>query len=74
LRFVFSIQRDLPAWTSGPGSFIGTNGWTRVEQTVRVPEATKLLEIQVIRKPTIKFENKVSGTAWIDDVSLSRIE
>ncbi len=54
--------------------FIGSTGWRRVEQTVRVPSATKLVEIQVIREPTMKFDNKVSGTAWIDNVSLSRIE
>jgi O-antigen ligase len=54
--------------------FVGTTGWKKVEQTVRVPRATRLLEIQVIREPTMKFDNRVSGTAWIDTVSLSRIE
>ena len=54
--------------------FVGTTGWKKVEQTVRVPGATKLVAIQVIREPTMKFDNKVSGTAWIDTVSLSRIE
>jgi hypothetical protein len=54
--------------------FIGTHGWKRVEQTVRVPGATQLLTVQVIREPTMKFDNKVSGTAWIDTVSLSRID
>ena len=55
--------------------FVGTTPrWTRVERTVRVPAATKLLEVQVIREPTLKFDNRVSGTAWIDTVSLSRIE
>jgi len=54
--------------------FLGTTGWKRVERTVGVTQATKLLAIQVIREPTMKFDNKVSGTAWIDTVSLSRIE
>jgi tetratricopeptide (TPR) repeat protein len=54
--------------------FIGTTGWEKVEQTVRVPNETKLIEIQVIREPTMKFDNKVSGIAWIDTVSLSRSE
>ena len=54
--------------------FVGTTGWRRVEQTVRVPSATKLIEIQVVREPTMKFDNKVSGTAWIDTVSLAKIE
>jgi O-antigen ligase len=54
--------------------FVGTTGWKKVEQTVRVQGATKLLEIQVIREPSMKFDNRVSGTAWIDSISLSRIE
>jgi hypothetical protein len=54
--------------------FVGTTDWKKVEQTVHVPRATKLVEIQVIREPTMKFENRVSGTAWVDTVSLSRIE
>jgi O-antigen ligase len=54
--------------------FVGTTDWKRVEQTVRVTGETELLEIQVIREPTMKFDNKVSGIAWIDTVSLSRIE
>jgi O-antigen ligase len=54
--------------------FLGSTDWTRVEASLRVPRETKLLEIQVIRQPTLKFDNKVSGTAWIDGVSLSRME
>jgi hypothetical protein len=54
--------------------FVGTTDWKKVEQIVRVPRATKLIEIQVTREPTMKFDNRVSGTAWVDTVSLSRIE
>ena len=54
--------------------FVGTKGWTKVEQTFRVPAAAKLIELQVIREPTMKFDNKVSGTAWIDTVSLAKID
>jgi len=54
--------------------FIGTTDWKRVEQIVRIPTATKLVAIEVVREPTMKFDNKVIGTAWIDNVSLSRIE
>lgn len=53
--------------------FVGTNGWTKVEQIFVVPAATHLVEIQVVREPTLKFDNKIRGTAWIDDLSLSRI-
>lgn len=54
--------------------FVGTTGWKKVEQIVRVQRATKLLEVQVLREPSMKFDNRVGGTAWIDTVSLTRIE
>lgn len=53
--------------------FLGTNPWTKVEQTIRVGEATKLLAIQIVREPTMKLDNKIGGAAWIDTVSLSKI-
>lgn len=53
--------------------FVGTRDWTEVEKIIQVPIATQLLGIQVIRQPTIKFDNKVSGTAWIDTIRLARI-
>ena len=38
-----------------------------------VPRETRLLELHVIRQPTWKFDNKISGTAWIDGVKLVRM-
>jgi len=53
---------------------LGTNDWTKLEEIVRVSPETKLLSIQVIREPSLKFDNKISGTVWIDSVSLSRLD
>jgi hypothetical protein len=33
-----------------------------------------VVAIQVVREPTMKFDNKIGGTAWIDTASLSRLE
>lgn len=54
--------------------FLGTTDWKRIEQTIRVPRETRLLAIQLVRQPTRKFDNLVSGTAWIDHVSLAKME
>lgn len=58
----------LECWTD---QLTGTNNWTLVESTIRVPPGTTLLEIQVVRKKSRKFDNKISGVAWIDAVSLT---
>jgi hypothetical protein len=49
----------------------GTTDWRRVELRFRAPERTKLVEIQVVREPSLKFDNKISGTVWIDEVVLA---
>jgi hypothetical protein len=53
--------------------FIGTNPWSEVSHEIVVPPETRLLRIEVIRQLSMKFDNKVSGTAWIDDVKLEWI-
>jgi hypothetical protein len=55
------------------GQFTGTTTWSAVEQDLVVPPQTRLLRIQVIRQPSMRFDNKVSGTAWIDELRLEPI-
>jgi tetratricopeptide (TPR) repeat protein len=52
-----------------PG-LVGTNPWTPVETSVSTGPHTDLLVIALRRVPSQKFDNKLRGTAWIDDVSL----
>lgn len=49
----------------------GTNPWTLVQANVVTGPDTHLLEIVLRRLPSWKFDNKLSGTVWIDDVRLS---
>lgn len=55
------------------GQFTGTTPWSPVEQDLAVTPQTKLLRVQIIRQPSIKFDNKVGGTAWIDELKLEPI-
>lgn len=55
-------------------SLTGTNDWKKVEQTFRVTSQTKLALIAVVRAAVVfKFDDKISGTAWIDSVKLSKL-
>jgi tetratricopeptide (TPR) repeat protein len=51
-------------------NMIGTNPWTQVYADVVTGRDTHLLEIALRRVPTWKFDNKIHGTVWVDDVSL----
>ena len=55
------------------GQFTGSNPWSSVDHDFVVAPKTRLLRIEVIRQPSMKFDNKISGTAWIDDLKLEPI-
>lgn len=49
---------------------IGTNPWTEVKADIESGPDTHLLRIVLQRRPSWKFDNKLSGTVWVDDVTL----
>lgn len=55
------------------GQFTGSSPWSDVQQEVVVPRQTRLLQVQVIRQPSMRFDNRIGGTAWIDGVRLTRM-
>jgi hypothetical protein len=54
------------------GNLTGTRDWEKLEATLAIPAQTRLVEVQVVREPSLKFDNKIGGTAWLDEVELVR--
>jgi hypothetical protein len=50
----------------------GTNDWMEVAGYFTVPPQTNLLNLSICRLPSLRFDSKVSGTVWIDGVTLAR--
>jgi tetratricopeptide (TPR) repeat protein len=48
----------------------GTNSWTPVRTDVATGQYTRFLDVRLRRLPSRLFDNKLSGTVWVDDVSL----
>lgn len=48
----------------------GTHSWTDVDLDVNTTPHTRFLSIMLSRAPSKRFDNKLSGSAWIADVSL----
>lgn len=67
--FDMPTQAKLNVWT---GNLVGTNDWTKVEQTFVVPAGIRVMRVTLARSPSIKFDNKIGGTTWIDEVRLLR--
>jgi hypothetical protein len=55
-------------------SIAGSADWHLVGQAVLVGPLTNLIAIRAVRNPSHKFDNKISGTVWLDDVALTRFE
>ncbi|MGH9775230.1 MAG: tetratricopeptide repeat protein [Candidatus Acidiferrales bacterium] len=53
---------------------VGTHDWTPVETDFTTDRDTHLLEIRLRRLESRLFDNKLSGTVWVDDVSLTPAE
>lgn len=48
----------------------GTLPWTRIETEFSAGPDTRLASIVLRRTPSLKFDNKLGGAVWVDDVSL----
>jgi tetratricopeptide (TPR) repeat protein len=49
----------------------GTNAWTVLETDFVSGPDTQAVKITLRRTPSWKFDNKFSGTVWVDDVTLT---
>jgi hypothetical protein len=52
----------------------GSRDWVLVEKELDVPANAGLVLLSILRRPSLRFENRIAGTAWIDDVRLTRTD
>ena len=50
----------------------GTSEWKLLEKKFTAGRGTKLVEIQLSREPSLKFDDKIQGTLWLDGATLER--
>jgi len=62
-------QAKLNIWTD---TATGTQNWKQIETSFDVPPGLQVVRVTVDRKPSGMFDNKIGGTAWINDLKLSR--
>ncbi len=59
----------LNAWTP---EVLGDHDWTEVVTDFVVTGKPRLATIQVVRRPSLKFDSAPRGTVWLDDVEIAR--
>jgi hypothetical protein len=57
------------------GQATGTSEWHTITTEAAVPEGVTQLRIQIVRRPgpAAEKEDALTGTAWVDAVTLSKI-
>jgi hypothetical protein len=52
--------------------FSGTQSWKLSHTEFVVSPSTRLLSVRLVRRPSAKFDNKIEGTVWFDDIALTK--
>jgi len=52
------------------GVYTGTNAWTRIELPFHMPSECRAARISFRRELSSKFNNRIGGAAWLDNVEL----
>ncbi len=52
-------------------ALLGTNDWKLIEHQFQVRPGTGLIQLSIVRKPSLRFDNLIRGTAWIDQLSIT---
>jgi tetratricopeptide (TPR) repeat protein len=71
LRFTLTDPNHPSGASLVTENLMGTHPWMNVEGDVTTSAATHFLLLRLHRDPSRLFENKLGGTVWIADVSLT---
>lgn len=52
----------------------GTMGWTKVEKDFDITGDAAIVRVEILREPSLKFDNKIAGTAWIDSIKIDPVD
>jgi hypothetical protein len=55
------------------GNVVGTTSWVTLSRQITIKAPTRLVGIEIVREPSLKFDSAISGTAWVDGVSLKPV-
>ena len=67
------VSESAPGVNVETENLRGTMDWTPVEAVFDVPGSGALLRVSLARTTSLKFDGNIAGTAWIDNVSLTRL-
>lgn len=73
LRFELTDAYDPAQLSLLTRNVLGSPNWSLEQAQFTTGPATRLLRVRLVRLPSRKFDNKIAGSVWIDQVSLTRL-
>jgi len=70
-RFQVFDAFDMQKLFLSTENMVGTSGWSSQQLEFKTKADTRLLMVRVARPPSEKLDNQISGTVWIDQISLN---
>ena len=67
-----TTDQGVQLWLSpdcGSEKFLGTRPWTEINVAFTVAQL-KLFNLMLMRTPSFRFDNRIKGTVWLDDVRI----
>jgi len=74
LRFELEDAYDRRRLYLTTENLIGTSSWSPQQLEFKTGPDTRLVLLRVVRPSSRKFDNLITGTAWVDRVSLNAVE
>ena len=70
-RFEILDPADPSSLREISDDLVGTWRWQAVNIDFRTGPATEMILLRVVRRPSRKLDNLISGKVWVDDVSIT---
>ena len=61
---------ECPGFRAASPEITGTRGWGGEALSFEVPDGCRVVRVAVRRDESLKFDNKIAGDFWIDDVEI----
>ncbi|MEW6570644.1 MAG: hypothetical protein AB1390_05660 [Nitrospirota bacterium] len=70
--FLAAEGHDCPGFSRESDVLAGTNFWKEISLELEIPADCHAISVMVRRERSQKLDNKISGNAWIDEISLTQ--
>ena len=73
VRFMFVTGADYQRQLAQIANILGSSDWTTVSADVVIPPDSGTIQLRLVRLPSKRFDNKIAGEVFVDNLSLTKL-